>query len=111
MQLEEKAFLATMGEPMKNVTANPEAVVDIWPYVGQIPKADMRGFVIQDGVVEYVYRTPDGRFDHVLIPTLTQNVYLVLVISRTQATVYGHLPLNLNEKYGLPTPGHSRRGV
>ena len=105
MQLDEESFLATFGQPMRDVTSNEEAVVDIWPYVAQIPWAEMDGFAILDGVVEYVYRTPDDRFDHVLIPTKTKNVYLVIVVSRTPPTVFGHLVLNLNEKYGLPTPG------
>ena len=50
--MDEKAFLATFGHPMRNVTPSGEAVVDIWPYVAQIPRAEMDGFVILDGVVE-----------------------------------------------------------
>jgi hypothetical protein len=100
--LSQEAFLATIIDPMANVTAGANPLVDIWPYVDQIPEGDLQGFVIENGVVELVYRTGDDRYDHVLVPTLTKNVYLVIVVLRTSPTVYGHHLLNLNEQYGLP---------
>ena len=101
--LSQEAFLATLVDPMANVTARANPLVDIWPYVDQIPEGDLKGFVIEHGLVELVYRTGDDRFDHVLIPTLTKNVYLVIVVLRTEPKVFGHHLLNLNEQYGLPT--------
>jgi hypothetical protein len=89
---------------MRDVTAAPDPVIDIWPYARAIRKADLQGFRPQDGVVEAVYRGGDGIFEHVLIPTRTKNVYLVVVVDRRRRAIHGHRLLNLNEKYGLPTP-------
>lgn len=90
---------------MRDVTCDQSIEpVDIWPYVDEIPRDDVLPFDITGQDVEYVYRTSDDRFDHVLIPSKTKNVYLVVVVDLQAQSVYGHHVLNLNEKYGLPTP-------
>ena len=103
--LDDASFPATFGDRMRDV-AGEESIepVDIWPYVDGIPRDDVRPFEIAGQDVEHVYRTSDGRFDHVLIPTKTKSVYLAVVIDLAAKSVYRHHVLNLNEKYGLPTP-------
>lgn len=102
MLLDEEAYLATMADPMREIGSDQDPAADIWPYVALIPPADLEGFVIDEGIVERVYRSPDDRFDHVLIPTRTANVLLVIVVSRLHARVHGHHLLNLAARYGLP---------
>ncbi len=85
---------------MKNITGQERDVLDIWPYVDAIPFADLEGHSIDDCVVEYVYRAPDDRFDHVLVTTKTNNVYLVVIVDLERDTIYGHHLLDLNRLYG-----------
>lgn len=107
--LTDEAFHSTFVDPMH---APPESgedeFVDIWPYVEAIPEADFAGFSIADNDVEMVRRTGDKKYDHVLIPTSTKNVYLVIVVDVPNRLVFGHHLLNLNEKYGLETESDRR---
>jgi len=91
-----------MVEPM----ASPDevAIVDIWGYIESISETDFDGFSMGDNEVQMVRRTGDMKYDHVLIPAETKNVYLVLVVDLAGLFIFGHHILNLNEKYGLETP-------
>ena len=95
-----------MVEPM---VAPPEGEegkpCDIWQYIEAMPEADFEEFSIANSDVEMVRRTGDQKYDHVLIPTETKNVYLVIVVELSNSRVFGHHLLNLNDKYGLETPG------
>ncbi len=99
--LAEEEFLATLAEPMKNVTGQERNVLDIWPYADAVPISDLEGHVVHDRFVEYIYRTPDNRFDHVLVMTKTKNVYLAVVVDLEHDAVYGHHLLDLNRLYGI----------
>jgi hypothetical protein len=104
--LTDEAFHSTMVDPMKAPPKDgEEEPCDIWQYIEAIPDEDFAGFSIADCDVETVRRTGDHRFDHVLIPTKTKNVYLAVVVDLPSNSVFGHHLLNLNEKYGLETPG------
>ncbi len=90
--LTDDAFRSTMAEPMKA----PPAVgfsenCNIWQYIEAIPDKQLSGFSLGEKIrVEVVYRTGDLKYDHVLIPTLTANVYLVIVIELSSNSVFGH---------------------
>jgi hypothetical protein len=99
--LDDDAFHATFGSPMRDVTAEATDVIDIWPYVSAVPTSDLCGHTIYERFVERVYRTPDDRYDHVMVMTRTKNVYLVVVIDLVADSIYGHHLLDLNEEYGL----------
>ena len=100
--LSEAEYLDTMRSPMRDVTTEPGEVIDIWPYIGSVAsEARLPPSVIQDELVEYVYRTSDGAFDHVLVPTGKKNIFLAVIVSRTESSIHGHYMLDLNEKYGL----------
>lgn len=77
--------------------------MDVFAYVDAVPMGDLKGHEIYDHFVEYVYRTEDGRFDHVMVMTKTKNVYLAVVVDVTANAVHGHHLLDLNELYGLTT--------
>lgn len=99
--LNQTEFMATFAEPMRDVLACEEDVIDIWPYVAAILTCDLAHHTIIDGCAERVYRNGDGTFDHVLVPTMTRNAYLAVVVDLVQDSVMGHYLLNLNREYGL----------
>ena len=99
--LDEDAFLATLAEPMRDVTREATNVLDIWSYVAAVPVADLGGHAVSDRSVEFVYRDPTDHFDHVQVMTTTKNVYLVVVVDLHKDCVYGHYLLDLNKEYGL----------
>ena len=97
-------FLTTFSAPMRDVLATATNVVDIWPYVAEIPARDFSGNDIVNGCVEHVYRNADGTYDHVLVVTGSRNVFLVVVADLTRNTIIGHHLLDLNRDYGLARP-------
>ena len=99
--LDEKQFLATFAEPMRNVSGEATNVIDIWPYVDSVRAEDLGGHAVYDRFVENVYRDATDRFDHVQVMTKTKNVYLTVVVDLQHNVIYGHHLLNLNEKYGV----------
>jgi hypothetical protein len=100
--LTEPEFKATMTEPMVDVTTEPGDAIDIWPYVAAVAaEVGLSAFVLNESLVEQVYRSGNGVHDHVLLPTEKKNKYLVIVVDRTRATVIGHHVLDLNREYGL----------
>jgi hypothetical protein len=100
-RLNENEFKATMTLKMQDITARATDALDIWPYVDSVPFPDLEGHSIYDGFVESVYRSGDGRFDHVLVVTRTKNIYLVVVVEVARDSIYGHRLLDLNREYGL----------
>ena len=98
-------FLATFSVPMRDVLSTATNVIDIWPYVAEIPASDLSGNDVVTGCVEHVYRNADGTYDHVLVVTGTQNVFLVVVADLTRDTIVGHHLLDLNREYGLAKEG------
>ena len=82
---------------MRDVTANPGAGVDIWPYVDALDLDDLGVPSLND--VRYVYRDAKSRFDQVLIGTGRFNSLLVIVVDLERREIFGHRLLDLNEEY------------
>lgn len=89
------------AEPMRQVSEDTEPLFNFWAYVEEIPVEEFKGFDCSAGQVGYVYRHPDGRFEHVLINSDNINVFMAIVLDRDTRSVVGHHLLNLNELYGL----------
>ena len=104
-RLDEATFTRTLCDPVRDVTATAEAAIDIWPYVAAVPLPDLGGHDITRArahhLVEKVFRSGDHRFDHVLVPTATSDVFLAVVVDRPSRRVHGHHLLNLRRLYGL----------
>ena len=96
--LTDAEFKTTFTAPMRDVSAAPNAVLDIWTYVDGI-ELDKFG-IIQLNKINYVYR--DGRewYDHVAIGTSKFNTLLVIVVDRRSISIFGHFILDLNLEYG-----------
>jgi hypothetical protein len=91
---------------MTNVTEEPGECIDIWPYVRMVQESVGLPQRIVDGqLVEYVYRSGSGLYDHVLLPAGRFNVFLVIVVDRVHGLVHGHRMLDLNTEYGLDPGG------
>jgi hypothetical protein len=99
-RLEKQEFLATMSPKMHDITLSATDVLDIWAYVQAVPLADLEGHAVYDRFVERVYRSGDGRFDHVLVMTQTKSVFLVVVVDLGKDDVYGHRLLDLGKEDG-----------
>lgn len=102
--LDAAEFGLTFAAPMRDVLATVTNVIDIWPYVASIPTSELANCVIVEGCVEHVYRNGDATFDHVLVVTRTQNVFVVVVVDLVRNTIRGHHVLDLNDAYGLTKP-------
>lgn len=84
---------------MKNVTADADPNVDIWPYVDSLDLDAVGLPSIND--VNFVYRDANGRFDQVLIGTGRFNTLLAVVVDRHLRSIIGHHLLDLNEKFDV----------
>jgi len=92
-------FERCFAAPMKNVTADADPSVDIWPYVDSLDLDAVGVPSIND--VNYVYRDANGRFDQVLIGTGRFNTLLAVVVDRHLRSITGHHLLDLNEKFDV----------
>jgi len=93
----EKYFVA----PMIDVTEAGDAAMDIWPYVDRVLADEFDDAASGEINVKWVYRTGDGAFDHVIIPIVSDDVPLVVVVDRGSGQIVGRHHLNLRMKYGL----------
>ena len=96
-QLTRQEFLAFFEAPMSDVTSFQEPAADIWPYVELIDPGGIGLRAIHD--VEHVWRA--DRHDHVLIGTDRADVFLAIVVDRTERQVMGHRLLDLPSEYGI----------
>lgn len=102
-KLDKAAFRNTFGgEGIIRVKINEEPPFDFWPYVEAIPEDDFDGYDCSEGKVEWVWRSVDARFEHVLISTAENvNVFMTIVLDRIDSIVVGHRLLDLNAEYGI----------
>jgi hypothetical protein len=92
----------TRTAQMLRVDAGQPPPFDFWPYVLQIPAADFQGFDCSAEIIEWVWRSDDAAFEHVLISTKEdRDVVMVIVLDLNQRTVHGHFLLDLKREYGL----------
>jgi len=100
--LSEKEYINTFGKKMTDVTETAEPVINIWSYVEELVKLNLvDNYVFENNLVEYVYRNDSSTFEHVLLPTKDENVFIVLVVDLINEALLGYIKLDLNGKYGL----------
>ena len=103
-RLSSAEFRATFIAPMQDVTATAVTPELVAGYLSSIPGGDLEPHWLASQRPELIYRTAGGAFEHLLFPTQTKNVYLVVVFAHEQQSVRGHFLLDLNREYGLLTP-------
>lgn len=85
-----------------NVTMTATNVLNIWPYVSNIPHSDYAGYSLtKNGDVETVQRNYEGTFDLVHLATDIKNAFLVVVVDLKNDKIHGHFILDLNKEYGI----------
>lgn len=88
-----------MAVPMKRLPPDAGAPFPFWHYFDAIPSADFEGHDCSAGTVTYVWQHPLGLFQHVLVDSEDENVFMVLVLDLTNSKVLGHRLLDLNREY------------
>lgn len=86
---------------MQRVPIHADAPCDFWPYFDQIPVEEFEGHDCSGASVTYAWNDPSMRFQHVLVNSEDDDVFMVLVIDLGRRAVFGHRILNLNREYGL----------
>jgi hypothetical protein len=100
--LDETTYKATFRDPMRRVGEDEEPSFDFWAYFETIPVVDFAGYDCSEGQVDWVWRTTDGCYEHVLINTRDDaDVFMVLVLDLQAGSVFGHRILNLKKEYGI----------
>lgn len=106
--LTEAEYKATFCDPMVDIkgredVVDDEGVLDLEPYLLAAEAGIAPLELLSDAPPAAVYRSADGRFDHVLYPCNRSNVYLVVVVALGDDRVFGHYVLDLEREYG-PSP-------
>lgn len=89
----------TMRTGMMDVTETIEAIANIWPYAEELANLNLvQSYIVTHKLIEKVYRSVDGLYDHILLAAPEKNCYAVIIIDRDKKAIAGHHFLNLNEK-------------
>ncbi|NQX39973.1 hypothetical protein SAMN05421820_106375 [Pedobacter steynii] len=101
-ELTEEEFKNTFSSGMREVTETVDAVTDIWPAVKLLnDRGIVEDHTYQNELVAHVYRNNISTFDHVLLPGVFKNRFVVIVVDIPEKVVKGYYDLNLNDLYGL----------
>jgi hypothetical protein len=103
-RLTEDEFRATVAPDPVRVGPDVAPPFDFWAYVDAVPAADLDGHDFSEGSVTYVWNMPATPYQHVLIDSRTNNVFLVVVLDLPATAVLGHHLLDLNDLYGITRP-------
>lgn len=95
-QLDEAAWLATCVQPAERKT-DGSPVVNFWPYFDAIPATDFESHDCSAEAVDYVCRMGDA-YEHVLVNSMTPNVFMAIVIDLKEKAVLGHRLMKFKEK-------------
>jgi len=100
-ELSPEEFINTMSAEMEDVTETAEPVTDISPYVSELIEAGLvLPQTLEEELIEIIYRNEAATFDHVLLPTDSDDVFIVLVIDLAEERISGHYRMDLSEKPG-----------
>ena len=102
-ELTETEFWNTFGNGMTDITQMEiDEPIDIWDYVKHLTENQTVDLIVYEKeLVENVYRNDLKTFDHILLPTENQNVFLTIVVDLKNKKVFGHKILDLNKEYGI----------
>ena len=101
IELTPEEFILTMSEEMEDVTETAEPVVDISPYVSELIAENLiLPNTLEEELIEIIYRNEEETFDHVLLPTDDEEVFIALVIDLENERIVGHYRMDLNEEPG-----------
>ena len=101
-ELTEIEFKNTFGGGMADITEKEiDEPIDIWNYVKKLTENQIVSRIVYEKeLVEKVYRNDLKTFDHILLPTEKQNVFLTIVVDLEKKKIFGYKILDLNKEYG-----------
>ncbi|MCT4663670.1 MAG: hypothetical protein N4A45_00385 [Flavobacteriales bacterium] len=103
-ELTEIEFRRTFGNGMTDITQMEiDEPINIWNYVKKLIEFEsgtIDNFVFEKELVEKVYRNDLKTYDHILLPTNTQNVFMTIIVDLKTKLIFGHKLLDLNKMYG-----------
>jgi hypothetical protein len=94
-ELKRGEFDSTFSRKMIDITSGFDTRLDIWGYVKSLNKSQ---YFLNEYIIEKVYRNSESTYDQILIPTLKKNVFLIIVISLNNKSIFGHYLLDLNKE-------------
>lgn len=96
-KLTSEIFQRTFKIPMTKLGEDARPPCDFRAYFKQIPPEHFEGFDCSAGIVSLVYANADNSFQHVMISSENENVFMVIVLDILNTKVFGHFLLNLNK--------------
>ena len=100
-ELSPEEFISTMSAEMADVTETADPTVDISPYVRElIAEGLILPNTLDEELIEIVYRNEEGTYDHVLLPTDDESVFIAIVIDLVGESISGHYRMDLSEEPG-----------
>jgi hypothetical protein len=101
-ELNQTQYLSTMISPMTDVSKTAKPLVDIWPTVHSLVGMNLiPALVEKKHLVEAVYRNSAGSYDHVLLPTSRQDIFVCMIVNNNQKQIEGYYILDLGKEYSL----------
>ena len=101
IELTPEEFISTMSAEMEDVTEWAEPVTDISPYVQALIDENLiLSNTLEDELIEIIYRNAEGTYDHVLLPTDQEEIFIAIVIDLVEEEIVGHYKMDLNEEPG-----------
>ena len=99
--LSPEEFINTMSEEMEDVTETADPTVDISPYAeALIAEGLILHNTLEEELIEIVYRNEEGTYDHILLPTDDEDIFIAIVVDLIGERILGHYRMDLNEEPG-----------
>jgi translation initiation factor RLI1 len=101
-ELTAEQYKATRTERMRDISDvegldNDYPATNIWEYVKELVIAGvLPRYVWDNQVVEMLSRNNDDTFDHILLPTNEENIFVTIIIDLEMEEILGHYVLDVN---------------
>jgi hypothetical protein len=99
-KLSDEDYAATLAQPMSPASLESTDIPYAWDYIISMPGDAFEGYRFHSTTFE-AFRTPDGHFEHVLVPTTGTAFYIAIVFDRFNQSVVGHY-FTLRSRYETP---------
>jgi hypothetical protein len=94
-ELTREEYEATFSPPMQDVTETAEEMVPLWDYLDPVIEEAYHSCRDWDWRVMFIYESQDGRIQHLNVPVPEDNVYLSVVVDKSNRQIIGHYLLDL----------------
>lgn len=101
-ELTAEQYKATRTERMRDISDvegldNDYPATNIWEYVKELVIAGvLPRYVWDNQVVEMLSRNNDDTYDHILLPTNEENIFVTIIIDLEMEEILGHYVLDVN---------------